>query len=66
MDWKCASSNRAPALQAQRPEFKPQSHKNKMKQTKLPSVLHSAKELARDSYGLGSNDVQTTEPLIIC
>jgi hypothetical protein len=28
-NWKCGSSGRMPALQAQSPEFKPQSHKRK-------------------------------------
>jgi hypothetical protein len=26
MDWRCGSSSRAPVLQEQSPEFKPQSH----------------------------------------
>jgi hypothetical protein len=29
LNWKCYSSAMAPALQAQNPEFKPQSHKKK-------------------------------------
>jgi hypothetical protein len=28
-DWRCGSSHRAPALQVQNPEFKPQSHRKK-------------------------------------
>jgi hypothetical protein len=31
VDWKCGSSGKAPVLQAQSPEFKPQSHKKKKK-----------------------------------
>jgi hypothetical protein len=32
MDWRHGSSSRAPALQALRPKFKPQSHKKKKRQ----------------------------------
>jgi hypothetical protein len=31
MDWSCGSSSRAPALQVQSSEFKPQSLKNNKK-----------------------------------
>jgi ribosomal protein L34E len=31
MDWRCGSSDRAPALQVQTPEIKSQSHKKKKK-----------------------------------
>jgi hypothetical protein len=31
MDWRYDSRGRAPALQAQSPDFKPQSHKKKKK-----------------------------------
>jgi hypothetical protein len=34
MDWRCGSSDRIPALQAQSPEFKPQSHQKKRKKRK--------------------------------
>jgi hypothetical protein len=34
MDWKCGSSGRKPALQAQTSEFKPQSHPKKGKERK--------------------------------
>jgi hypothetical protein len=36
MDWRYGSSNRVPALQAQSPEFKPQTHQKKKK--KGPAV----------------------------
>jgi hypothetical protein len=31
MDWRCGTSDRAPALQAQNPEFKIQSHQKEKK-----------------------------------
>jgi hypothetical protein len=31
MEWRYGSSGRVPVLQAQSPEFKPQSHKKKKK-----------------------------------
>jgi hypothetical protein len=34
MDWRCGSSSRTPALQAQSPEFKSQSHKKNYHITK--------------------------------
>jgi hypothetical protein len=38
MDWRHGLSGRMPALQAQRPKFKPQSHQ-KQKQTKQAIVM---------------------------
>jgi hypothetical protein len=34
MDWRCGSSSRIPILQAQSPEFKPQSQLKKKKRKK--------------------------------
>jgi hypothetical protein len=34
MDWRCGSGGSVPALQAQNPEFKPQSHQKKKKKIK--------------------------------
>jgi hypothetical protein len=34
MDWRCGSSGRTPALQAQNLEFKPQSNQKKKKKKK--------------------------------
>jgi hypothetical protein len=32
MNWRCESSGRVPALQAQSPEFKPHSHRKRERQ----------------------------------
>jgi hypothetical protein len=42
MHWSCASSDRAPAFQAQRLEFKSQSHKKKKKERKKEKILSFA------------------------
>jgi hypothetical protein len=34
MDWRCGSSGRAPALQAQSPEFKPWSYQKRKRREK--------------------------------
>jgi hypothetical protein len=50
MDWRCGSSTRAPALQVQNPEFKPQSHqKEKEKKKKMFCLFF--KLLLRNCFG---------------
>jgi hypothetical protein len=39
MDWRCGSSCREPSMEAQSPEFKPQSHQKKKKERKKKEVL---------------------------
>jgi hypothetical protein len=39
LDWRCGSSNTVPALQAQRPEFKSQSHQKKKKKKSNNIIL---------------------------
>jgi hypothetical protein len=39
MDWRCGSTNRAPALQAQIPEFKTQSNQKKKRKKEENSVM---------------------------
>jgi hypothetical protein len=40
MNWRHDSSSRAPALQAQDPEFKLWAHPNKIKQSKTDLLSH--------------------------
>jgi hypothetical protein len=47
MDWRYSSSSRAPALQVQSPEFKPQPHKKKKKVSVLRSLPVEASRDAR-------------------
>jgi hypothetical protein len=44
LDWRCGSSNRAPALQAQSSEFKPQSQKKKKKDFAKIAITFQAAE----------------------
>jgi hypothetical protein len=55
MDWKRGSSNRAPALQGQSPELKPQSQQKKKKKKlsfvmwmKTEDIMLSKKEKSQD------------------
>jgi hypothetical protein len=41
MDWRCGSSSRAPALQAQSPQFKPQDYQKKKKIVKMVNFVLS-------------------------
>jgi hypothetical protein len=52
MDWRCASISRAPALQVQRVEFKPQSHLKKKKNYEL-------------YYTVGSNQLRDLERITV-
>jgi hypothetical protein len=62
MDWRCGSSSREPALQAQSPQFKPQSHQKerafnhkaaKCEETGDPSLKYaSVRTGLRGIYGM--------------
>jgi hypothetical protein len=39
MDWRCGSSDRVPALQAQSPKFKPQYHQKINKQKSFRPIV---------------------------
>jgi hypothetical protein len=47
MDWKCDSSIRVPALQAQSPEFKPQSQKKEERKSEVKTEKKQKRIVAR-------------------
>jgi hypothetical protein len=47
MDWRCGSSGRAPALQEQSLELRPQSHKKKKEFVSKSNILREQQQLKK-------------------
>jgi hypothetical protein len=64
MGWRCGSSSRAPALQAQNPEFKSQSHQKKKKENTIRVI-----EIMQQKGRLSSNyllPLKSLEWILFC
>jgi hypothetical protein len=56
MDWRCSSSGRTPALQAQSPEFKPQSYykEKKIAEVHYPKILSKRYHVSKQKMSVGA------------